>query len=614
MLTKIYSFETTSLKSDGLLRFVINDGKITGKVYISGSEEDFLSPVGKTFSISAEIVSFKNKSNKDITYLDKFKEKSKETLFIFSSFTVKKTIDDKDITGNYLVTISEDWKNITLASIVANIKKLYSTVNAQATGVLSAEIPNADIVWPPNFPPKPPVVDPNPPTTPEPPIIDNGVFIPMMGVSGLTYYWYTARDTNKLVSALDTVSQICKSLSIPKNLIVFTLETHSDGGKPGANIVNWKTHFKNRCEELPKVVKIIESYGFGTVIYAWNSNTPGKGYSKSWDKSKSAIIPNRDYILPLLRTMVKVIGWDRTMWSLCNEDDNSTHEIIRNAIRGLKNELNIPDNRYLSKDVHPSSVKNLPNLSSPQTFSSDNGGIISELYENSNYWNASGCSVSTHIKVIDKYFKKVPFFFYNLVLEDTLVKNKVKWYDIFKHFKSKLGNTYDAPVTPESPTIPTNTLSPSLVKWLSKSGKIYTNAKIVMNITSAKVSGDRLYFKTDKPFPSNWKPRGEKSVSAVGFLIRYINNEYIGGKCEWCVESRGWYDITKNVKAGYNGHTLPKPGETVWCGLGHPDNGSECSALVPVKWPSTSSFMRIMENVKSWFRKGEYNGEFKDLE
>ena len=74
-------------------------------------------------------------------------------------------------------------------------------------------------------------------------------------------------------------------------------------------------------------------------------------------------------------------------------------------------------------------------------------------------------------------------------------------------------------------------------------------------------------------------------MDALGFLIRKIGGVYRGGKVEWCVSSRGWYDIRTNVLDGYNGSTMPVSGETVWCGLGHPKNGSECSTIVAVEWP-----------------------------
>ena len=126
------------------------------------------------------------------------------------------------------------------------------------------------------------------------------------------------------------------------------------------------------------------------------------------------------------------------------------------------------------------------------------------------------------------------------------------------------------------------TLLPSQVKWLTARGKNYANAKTVLEISSASMAGTHLNFKTSKAIP--WPKRGSKNVDAVGFLIRKVNGVYVGGKTEWVVSSRGWYDIKTNTADGYNGHTMPAKGETCWAGLGHPDNGSECSTLVPFSW------------------------------
>lgn len=430
---------------------------------------------------------------------------------------------------------------------------------------------------------------------------DNSAFAPKIGVSGLTYYWHNANQGGKLKPALDEIGKICNELKIARGNVIFPLEVHSDGGRPGAG-VNWKEHYAARCKEIVDVAKVIHSYGFGVEVIAWNSNTPGKGYSKTW--SKTDVEGNKKFILDNMRPMIKSIGWDRTMWLLCNENDSSTASTIQSAIKGLKKEMGIPDNRYLSNDVHPGDVNKLPSLSPPQTFTSDNGSIIGQLYDNKDYWVANGFNVANHKKVIDKYANKVLFNFYNLVLEETIVKHKDKWREVLAYFKGKVGGTAPAnPTDPTGPVVPVNGILPSQVKWLSSRGKDYKNAKIVFNITEASISGSRLYFKTDKKFPEPWEER-EKGVNSVGFLIRKIGNDYVGGKCEWCVETRGWYDIATNVLTGYNGHTVPAAGEKVWCGIGHPDNGSECSSLVEVTWPS----------IKVEVSGEGYVGEFPDLE
>ena len=135
-----------------------------------------------------------------------------------------------------------------------------------------------------------------------------------------------------------------------------------------------------------------------------------------------------------------------------------------------------------------------------------------------------------------------------------------------------------APPTGNIPDTTGNIL-PAQVKW---NGPDYSKAKVTRTITSASISGNHLNFKLAAQL--GWPKSGSKNVDGMGFLIRKINGQYVGGKVEWCVSSRGWYDIKTNVKDGYNGSTMPASGETVWCGIGHPENTSECTTLVPVVW------------------------------
>ena len=120
---------------------------------------------------------------------------------------------------------------------------------------------------------------------------------------------------------------------------------------------------------------------------------------------------------------------------------------------------------------------------------------------------------------------------------------------------------------------------PSQVKWF---GPNFSKAKAVIKITSAKMAGSHLIFKTDSAIP--WKGVGAKNTNAIGFLIRKIDGVYKGGKVEWVVGSRGWYDIKTNTLSGYNGSTVPSHGEACWCGLGDTSGTSQCSTLVPFTW------------------------------
>ena len=128
--------------------------------------------------------------------------------------------------------------------------------------------------------------------------------------------------------------------------------------------------------------------------------------------------------------------------------------------------------------------------------------------------------------------------------------------------------------------VPAGAILPSQVRWL---GPNFKNAKVTRQMVSASISGNHLNFKLASPL--NWPKSGSKNVDGIGFLIRKLGSEYVGGKVEWCVSSRGWYDIRTNVEDGYNGSTMPKSGESVWCGIGHPSNTSECTTLLKVVWP-----------------------------
>lgn len=133
-----------------------------------------------------------------------------------------------------------------------------------------------------------------------------------------------------------------------------------------------------------------------------------------------------------------------------------------------------------------------------------------------------------------------------------------------------------APVT--HPVVSNGELKPSQVTWL---GTSYAAAKQTVTLSEVSMSGNHLNFKASSV---PWPAQGEKKCKAVGLLIRKIGDRYVGGKVEWCVVERGWYDIKTNTADGYNGATMPNSGETVWAGLGHPVDGSEISTLLPVVW------------------------------
>lgn len=139
------------------------------------------------------------------------------------------------------------------------------------------------------------------------------------------------------------------------------------------------------------------------------------------------------------------------------------------------------------------------------------------------------------------------------------------------------------PVVTNAPAPPVSTLQPAQVQWLRSRGPDYSKAKTVLALREVRISGERCHFKPEPAIP--WPRRGDKGVNAIGVLIRRIGGKYVGGKIEWVVGSRGWFDVRTNINEGYNGHTMPARGETVWVGLGNPDNGSSISEIVEAKWP-----------------------------
>ena len=132
---------------------------------------------------------------------------------------------------------------------------------------------------------------------------------------------------------------------------------------------------------------------------------------------------------------------------------------------------------------------------------------------------------------------------------------------------------------------------PSQVKWL---GSSFSTAAQQVQLSGAHMSGGKVYFTVSGSVP--WPPQGDKKCKAIGFLIRKIGDAYVGGKIEWCVVERGWYDAGTNarklfrasvraaVRSGYNGATVPADGEIVWVGLGSPDGTYGISNLIPVPW------------------------------
>ena len=213
--------------------------------------------------------------------------------------------------------------------------------------------------------------------------------------------------------------------------------------------------------------------------------------------------------------------------------------------------------------VHPSSTKDAG--SGTAWVMSDHGLLIRELNGGALYGTADvGVTGSYARKVTDAGRK---FIYYHFDQNAKIDANALA------ALKGVAKPEAPAPSGPASGEI-----LPSQVSWL---GGDYSKARQTVSLSGVSMSGAHLNFKVGSV---PWPATGAKKCKAVGFLIRKIGGKYVGGKVEWCVVERGWYDVRTNTLDGYNGATVPAAGETCWCGLGHPQNRSECSNLLPFAW------------------------------
>lgn len=221
---------------------------------------------------------------------------------------------------------------------------------------------------------------------------------------------------------------------------------------------------------------------------------------------------------------------------------------------------------------HPSSVS--ASFNSKSWIMSDHGLFIRELNGGDLYGTANYDVTYKCAKGLKDRSKTFVYYHFdkNGKIDETAMKA----------IKAAFPSSVTPGPTPDPDPGTGDTIKPSQVKWLTSRGPDYKNAKTVLNITSASMSGTHLNFNTNKAIP--WPKRGPKNVNAIGILIRKKGTTYTGGKTEWVVGSRGWFDIKTNTLDGYNGHTVPSKGEKCWCALGDPDGGAEISTIVPFIW------------------------------
>lgn len=214
-------------------------------------------------------------------------------------------------------------------------------------------------------------------------------------------------------------------------------------------------------------------------------------------------------------------------------------------------------------EYHPTKTSDWP-TSKAAHVTSDTGAILAQLNQGGNVYGLGNPAAVTAWRAagVAKGYAFIIFYGFDVAEYDEPT------------IDAMAGNSTGA----EVPASGNGAISPSQVRWL---GTDYSKAKTTVTLSGATKSGKHLNFKASA---ISWPPQGAKKCKAVGFLIRQIGGQYVGGKVEWCVVERGWYDIATNTATGYNGATMPKEGETCWAGLGHPTHGRECSTLLPFSW------------------------------
>lgn len=130
-------------------------------------------------------------------------------------------------------------------------------------------------------------------------------------------------------------------------------------------------------------------------------------------------------------------------------------------------------------------------------------------------------------------------------------------------------------------TTDTTTDEPSVaaISWL---GPNLSGATVDGTLNSVSVSGG--YITLD--YSVEWSsavPSG-MSTEMIGMvcMFRYINGTLTGGKFEW-VQPGQTLKLTDNIESGYNGHTVPSSGETVYFCMADVD-GTKRTPLVSTTW------------------------------
>lgn len=361
-----------------------------------------------------------------------------------------------------------------------------------------------------------------------------GPFDPRIALPMLTYSWPQLTAGGKVEPMLDGVGALCDELGIRRGEVAFTVETHSDGGRPGAG-VNWKEHWSTRVAQVPALADAIASRGFGTVWYVWNDNTPGKGYSKTWNSRDMG--GNWAAIEPPLRAACGRMNWSRAWASFCNEGYDTGLDV---KLRGLARDLGVPSGQLMYsdepsqgarwKDNHIKDVHGLSGFGQTDVVTSDNGGSIRQLYGAANLWNSSGRpDVAAHVACLDSLTKNGGrMFFYSLATNDLWAPFVPEWRAILTRYAKLRGATPQAHPGP----VAVDDLDVSQVE-MSRGERECLSWPIETHITGidAKAGdGAVTYHFTPRP---NWSRVGSGGVDANPVIIYQKGGKWWGETHEW---------------------------------------------------------------------------------
>ncbi len=399
----------------------------------------------------------------------------------------------------------------------------------------------------------------------------------------LAYSWKRALDTGALAAELNAIEEIASKYGCAGRLGVI-FEGGGADGRPGeAQPADWRETVRQHDAVLPEAVRMAADRGIPVHYYRINSNNAAKGWKNSWSKTTTANA--KAFFVAQTKALISALlplkDWLTVNW--CNEDDAGMDATIRNAIRSegkawsdRSSSPNASGVRW--RESHPSKYTTNASGDRNTLVVTDNGEVIRSLFDGG-LWNSGAPRVDKCGQMAAAFLAKGQRFgLYETDATANIVRHRAR----FEQIVAMCAKHIQAAEYSHAPSI-IGDIAPYEVAWLTSKGSSYSMAKTTIALSGVRISRNRCYFKATPSIP--WPKSGSKNVDAVGILIRKLGDKYVGGKCEWCVGTRGWFDCRTNVEQGYNGHTLPASGEMVWVGIGHPKNGSEVSQLVGTRWP-----------------------------